>query len=278
MIVVAALAVSLGIGIVSRQAREPILRELLKQQTALLKGQIRIQSELGKKQVGSVAYSGDVSRIKQLEDRVSLLESQLKGIQNFFKQYQAAAGGPQGGPPPEDFDTVHKIDLAHSYIQGNTNAPVTIVEFMDFECPFCSRFHQPLKEVLAAYPNDVRIILKNFPLSFHQNARPAAKAALAAGVQGKYYEMADRLLDNQKSLSDAKYLEIAKEIGLDVEKFSKDLKEKDAQWEDIIQKDMKLGTEVGVRGTPTFYINGKKASGRDFNYYKSEVDKILAGK
>jgi len=90
--------------------------------------------------------------------------------------------------------------------------------------------------------------------------------------------MADRLLDNQKSLSDAKYLEIAKEIGLDVEKFSKDLKEKDAQWEDIIQKDMKLGTEVGVRGTPTFYINGKKASGRDFNYYKSEVDKILAGK
>lgn len=280
MIVVAALAVTLGLIIVSKEAREPLLREILSQQAALLDGQKNLDAKLAK----NIAAGHDTAKIAVLENRITNLENQLNGIIEFFKKAQAVnpqAAGPgpqQAGPPPEDFNKVHNIEIGDSYVKGDKNAPITIVEFMDFQCPFCSRFHTPVEEVLKAYPKQVKAVLKNFPLSFHQNARPAAKAALAAGMQGKYFEMAEKLLNNQKDLSDAKYLEWAKEIGLNVEKFTNDLKNNDAKFEDIISKDMNLGVQVGVQGTPTFYLNGRKTLARDFNAYKVEIDRILSAK
>ena len=178
-------------------------------------------------------------------------------------------------PPSEDFSKVYDLDLAHARIRGNKNARVTIVEFVDFQCPFCQRFHLVMTEVLKAYPKDVNYVLRNYPLPFHPQARPAAKAALAAGEQGKYYEMADALLQGSDSLTEDKFQELAKNLGLNVSKFMKDYKEKDAYWEEVIKKDAQLAAQADVRGTPTYYINGHKTMARDFNSYKIEIDKIL---
>ena len=225
---------------------------------------------------GNADLTSILRKQQTLEQRITALESQFKGVQTALQQ--AKAGGRQRqAPPPEDFSKVHDITAAHSPVIGKQGAPVTIVEFVDFECPYCARFHPPMVEAAKAYPGKVNYIIKNFPLNFHKNAMSSAKAAFAAGEQGKYSEMADALLLNGKSLSEEKYEELAKSLGLDVDKFLKDYKEKDAQWEDYIKKDMALGAKVGVRGTPSFYINGKKTRARDTVSFKKEIDQILKG-
>jgi len=131
---------------------------------------------------------------------------------------------------------------------------------------------------LAAYPDKVRVIIKNFPLPFHPNARPAAKLALAANEQGKYQQMMQSLLENGGDVSDAKIKEYAQKIGLNYNKLMADYKNKDAQWEKQIQDDMQLVQSSDVRGTPTFFLNGHKTQARDDSSLKAEIDKILAGK
>ena len=103
-------------------------------------------------------------------------------------------------PPAPDLNKVHDIPVAHTPIIGKQSAKITITEFVDFECPFCARFHPPIVQILEAYPDDVRYVLKNFPLNFHPNAKPASKAALAAAEQGKYREMVDELIANGRNL------------------------------------------------------------------------------
>jgi len=204
---------------------------------------------------------------------VKFYQQAAAGFQGLQRQ---AKGSPQQAPPSEDLNKVHSIPVDHSYVRGAKDAPVTIVEFVDFQCPFCSKFHPPVTQAINAYPGKVNYIIKNFPLAFHQQAKSAAKAAMAAGEQGKYYEMADLLLDNSRSLNEDKYKELAGQLGLNVEKFLKDYKEKDSQYEDMIAKDMKLGEQVAVRGTPTFYINGRKTNARDLDSFKAEIDQILS--
>ena len=211
-----------------------------------------------------------LERLTMIDKRLGLMEDRIK-----------AGAAPQAPtpqmPPSEDYNKVYTIDISKSYVYGKKGAPITIVEFTDFQCPFCSRFHGPALEAVKAYPDKVNYVIKNFPLPFHPNARPAAKAALAAGEQGKYFEMADALLANQQKLSDEGYKELAKQIGLNVNKFEKDLKEKDAQFEAAIVQDLKTVEEVDVRGTPSFFLNGKKTMARDLAGYKREIDQILAG-
>ncbi len=187
-------------------------------------------------------------------------------------------GGAGQQPPSEDLNKVYTIPVGNSVVVGKKDAPVTIVQFTDLQCPFCARFYPPVKEVLKAYPDKVNFIIKNFPLSFHPNARPAAKVALAAHEQGKYIEMVELLLANGANVSADKMKEYVKELGLNEQKLTDDLKNKDAQYEAQIKADMDLGAQVDVRGTPTFYMNGKKTMSRDFNGFKAQIDALLAGK
>ncbi len=211
----------------------------------------------------------------------SLSAKQLSAIQSQLKALQGKLGGmmaPPPAPPSEDFNKAYTIDIGSSPVNGKKNAPVTIVDFADFQCPFCARFYPPLNEVLKAYPDKVNIVIKNFPLSFHPNARPAAKLAFAANEQGKYFEMADLLMQNGADVSEAKVKEYAKKINLNYNKLMGDVKAKDADYEKRIVEDSSLAQQVDVQGTPTFFINGKKTNARDFAGYKAEIDKILAGK
>lgn len=272
------IGVLVGVAIVNKQAKAPLLREILDRQNAMLQAQNRMENNvaLGQNIGGASQGASLLQRQQNLETRIAVLESQLKGLQDVIKQVKQG-GNARQAPPQEDLSKVYDITVGHSPVKGNKDAPVMIVEFIDFQCPFCARFHPPVLEVLKAYPDKVNYMVKNFPLSFHPEAKPAAKAAFAAGEQGKYWEMVDVLLENGRELSETKYNELAKGLGLNVEKFLKDYKEKDAQWEDYIQKDMTLASQVNVRGTPTFYINGRKTNARDFNSLKKEIDEILKG-
>ncbi|MCB0317866.1 MAG: thioredoxin domain-containing protein [Bdellovibrionales bacterium] len=149
-----------------------------------------------------------------------------------------------------------------------------MVEFSDFQCPYCKRGADTMAEVLKAYPNDVNLVFKNLPLPFHKQAGPAAKAALAAGKQGKFWEMHDRLFNNQQRLSAGFYEEQAKDLGLDVEKFKTDLN--DPELEKQLKADMDLAQKHGISGTPGFFVNGVEVRGAmPVDHFKGIIDRWL---
>jgi protein-disulfide isomerase len=132
-------------------------------------------------------------------------------------------------------------------------------------------------QVLKAYPNEVKFVYKEFPLtSIHQNALNAAKAAVAAQKQGKFWEMHDKLFANQRTLSPDNLKQYAKEIELDEAKFEKDMTSPEVQ--EQLDADMKLAQEADVRGTPTLFLNGKRVMNRSFEGLKQMIDEALKQK
>jgi protein-disulfide isomerase len=186
------------------------------------------------------------------------------------------------GPPPEDFDKVYDIEVGASPVLGKNEAPVTLVEYSDFQCPFCARADPIIKEVQKKYPDKVRVVFKHFPLSFHEAARPTALASMAAQEQGKFWEFHDVLFKNNSGLdgSEGGLQKYAKEAGLDVERFKKDMEARRAEYEARIEKDVTQGAEVDVRGTPTLYLNGKKLDPRkrSIEAMSAQIDALLAQK
>ena len=141
---------------------------------------------------------------------------------------------------------------------GPANAKVQIVEFSDFECPFCSQAANVVHQIREKYGDKVRFTFRQFPLPMHPNAREAAEAALAAGTQGKFWEFHDRLFKNQKRLDRAALEEHAKETGLNVAAFKKSLDEH--KFAPVVDADMKLGEKVQVNGTPSMFVNGARVA------------------
>ncbi len=143
--------------------------------------------------------------------------------------------------------------------RGPANAPVTIIEFGDFECPFCARVQPTIDALEKAYEGKIRFAYKQLALPFHAQAKPAAYAALAAQNQGKYWEFADQLWANAANLNDALYQKIAQDLKLNLNRFNRDRASKAIQ--DLVEKDMADAQRVGARGTPFFFINGEPISG-----------------
>lgn len=174
----------------------------------------------------------------------------------------------------EQFKNPVKIDPGSSPVKGPAGAKVTVIEFSDFQCPFCKRGKDTMDELLKAYPNDVKLVFKNLPLDFHQQAKPAAAAALAAGKQGKFWEMHDLLFENQGRLGDGLYEELAKELKLDVAKFKTDLKSPEIEKQ--IESDMSIARNNGIQGTPAFFVNGVAVRGAyPLDHFKKIVDRHL---
>jgi len=194
---------------------------------------------------------------------------------------QAAAQAAQRKAEEEDVKKVYTADLKGRPSTGSAKAPITIVEFTDFQCPFCKRVQPTLKQVLQDYKGKVRLVTKNLPLPFHQNARPMARAALAAQEQGKYWEFRDRLFDNP-GVAGGQTLEEtlvghARSLGLNLDKFRADMASPEI--EQRITADQKEAEQIGASGTPTFLINGHKLVGaQPLEAFKQRIDAELSGK
>lgn len=155
-------------------------------------------------------------------------------------------------PAPEPTSVPAVSDDDH--IRGNKNAEITIIEYSDFECPFCGNFHPTMQQVMSNYEGKVRWIYRHFPLSFHPSALPAANAAECASEQGKFWEFADALFANQASLSDSYYKQLATDQKLNVSKWEDCYKAN--KYNDKIQTQSQEGANAGVSGTPgSFIIN-----------------------
>src|SRR5256885_3336817 len=182
-------------------------------------------------------------------------------------------------PPPQQAPTAapqaRNVDLGtDSPWTGAKNAKVTIVEFSDFQCPTCQRAEPTVQKILETYKGDVKLVWRNEPLSFHPNALPAAKAAMAAHKQGKFWQMHKLLFEHQTELSETKYEESAKQIGLDLARWRKD--KESPEIASAIAADARYGTQMGADGTPAFFINGRLISGAmPFETFKPVIDEQI---
>ncbi|MEN3326628.1 MAG: hypothetical protein V7638_1435 [Acidobacteriota bacterium] len=158
-------------------------------------------------------------------------------------------------------------------VKGNVKAVVTIVEFTDFECPSCARQHPILDRIVNEFGDRVKLVVRDFPLSQHANARKAAEAAEAAREQGKYWEYAAVLFNNQSALGVDKLRQYASELGLDRARFDASLDS--GKFAEKVQRDVMDGHKLGINGTPTIYINGKRVSDHSYENVKSAIEATL---
>jgi len=168
----------------------------------------------------------------------------------------------------------YAIDTEGSPSRGAEEAKLAIVEFSDFQCPFCGRVRPTLDRIEEEYGDKVRIVFKHLPLRMHPKAPAAHAAAEAAHRQGKFWEMHDRIFENQSQMSPEKYVEYAEEMGLDVEQFKRDVAAADVK--ETIQEDMAEAARLGVTGTPAFFINGRFLSGaQPFPAFEALIEEEL---
>lgn len=161
--------------------------------------------------------------------------------------------------------------------RGPADAPVTIIQFAEFQCPYCGTAAQTMEKVMAAYEGQVRFVYRDFPLGFHEYAIPAAIAATCADRQGRFWPMHDKLMANQRALTDADLERTAKEVGVELGAWN--TCRKDPALEEEVRKDMADGSALGVEGTPAFFVNGVFVNGaQPFERFQAIIDKELAGR
>lgn len=165
---------------------------------------------------------------------------------------------------------------SEDHVRGDLKkADVVIIEYSDFECPFCSRHHPTMEQVVEEYGDQVAWVYRHFPLSFHPQAVPSALASECAAEQGKFWEFADELILNQASLSDSYYKTLAGELGLNKNKFNDCLDTK--KYQAVVDEHTASGAAAGVSGTPATFINGQLISGAvPFASLKTVIDAELA--
>jgi protein-disulfide isomerase len=208
--------------------------------------------------------------------RGKVYEALMKGAKSDLPQAApgAAAAAPAG---PEDDKTIFQVKPGSSPTKGPKDAPLTVIVFSDFQCPFCQRVEPTLAQMEKEYGGKVRMVWKNYPLPFHQNAMPAAEAAMAADAQGKFWPMHDKLFANNTALDRPSLEKYAQELGLNMSKFKADLDS--GKYKSTIEAEAKEGSTLGVSGTPAVFINGRKISGAyPFDTFKKIADEELAKK
>ena len=183
---------------------------------------------------------------------------------------------PAAGPVVPDAPV--KVDLGDSPVRGPANAPVTIVEFSDFQCPFCARGAETVTELKKKYGNKIRLAFKQFPLPMHKDARPASEAALCVNEQGsdKFWKYHDILFKNQQELTPANFEKWAKDVGADTKKWKECYDSK--KYAAKVQAEMDYGEKIGVKSTPTFFVNGQLLSGAlPIEQFSEVIDEELEG-
>jgi protein-disulfide isomerase len=194
-------------------------------------------------------------------------------------QTASQSTGPVVGAPVTQQPQYTRYDIPtdNFYALGPADAPITIVEFSDYECPFCRRWHAEVyKPLLAAYPGKIKLVYRNLPLtSIHPDALGAAEAAMCAGEQDVYWKYHDKLFSSE-SLGNSVYLQYAQDLGLNMTTFKACLS--DHKYQKTIETDSDFAINLGIRSTPTFFINGLALVGaQPLDVFKQVIDKELAG-
>lgn len=160
---------------------------------------------------------------------------------------------------------------------GPDNAAITIIEFSDYECPYCQRWHaETFKQILRDFPDQVRIVYRDFPLGNHPNATPAAEAANCANEQGQFWAFHDMLFSGTVALGSEGYSQAAQSLGLDMTQFEQCVSERRFSAE--VQADLEFAVNLGVNSTPTFFVNGMPVVGaQPYSVFKEVIEKELAG-
>ncbi len=216
----------------------------------------------------------DIEEIKKGQKEIlAKLEALDKAVATVKAAPAAAPGRPQVDP-----NKVYNIPVGASPVKGAKGGKITIVKFSDYQCPFCAQSAPMVEEVLKAYPNDVQFTYKQFPLtSIHPQAMPASKAALAAGKQGKFWEMHALIFENYRQLSPEKFKELAQKAGVpDMAQWEKDMNSPEVAAQ--VDIEMKEARGADVTGTPTFFVNGKRVMNRSVDGFKQMIDDALKAK
>ena len=213
-----------------------------------LKGTIEVNPDMDNISVSGLALAG-------IEAKIYLSSTKSKTVQEI------------------SYSFVVQINTKNSPFLGKEDAQVEVVVFSEFQCPHCSRLGPLFEQTLENNPETVKIVYKNFPIRGHNNAKPAAQAALAAHEQGKFWQYHDDLYANMRQLGAQKYQEIAEAQGLDLEKFKKDQTSPKVMKQ--LERDLQDAKQAGVRGTPTIFINGRKLKDRNIVSVQKLIDAEL---
>ena len=210
----------------------------------------------------------EIEQLKKGQDKMSKELATLKTAQPSQNKAAGAAKGAKKNVP-----------IGNSIVLGKADAPVTIVKWTDFQWPYCAKSVSLVDDILEKYPNDVKVVVKNFPLSFHKQARKAAKYALAADRQGKYKEMYHMIMENFRKLkaNEDLPLDYAMELGLDVNKLKQDAA--DPYFEELIKKEsLELAQNFERKSVPKFLVAGQEPSSRSVDAWSTIIDAELKNK
>jgi len=221
------------------------------------------------------------SEVAGLRRELRSLSQEIQALTAALKNSNSTVGVNSRSAPESQVDmTVYDVEVGSSPILGPKDAPVTIVEFADLQCPYCAREYSTLKEIIKQYPGKVRLVFKHFPLGFHTKAKPAHAAvelAFQKGGNNAFWKMYDMIMADPKKLEIADLRVYAKKIGLDLNKFDK-VTSNITTMDEMLKADKAMAIKCNVKATPTILINGLKLTNRSIDGYKKRINEILAEK
>jgi protein-disulfide isomerase len=231
----------------------------------------------GRRITGAQSYADFATLIDEEIERAHTLLGRGVAASELYAVLMASALAtpPPSAPDAPAIDPVAlEVGVDGAPIRGSSRAPVTVVMFSDFECPYCVKLETTLKSLEDAYPGKVRLAFRHHPLPMHEHARLAAKASMAADAQGKFWQYHDALVAHRDALDRASLERYASDVGLDVARFSRDLD--DARLEARLTADEAQATQLRVQGTPTTFVQGHRITGaQPLAIFKTAVDNAL---
>ncbi|MEE9615008.1 MAG: thioredoxin domain-containing protein [Thermodesulfobacteriota bacterium] len=229
---------------------------------------------------------GVQEELQEIKKDISQIKKDISEIKRFLKSRTQAQQQQQRPPAQAAAATEAETGIDDDYVLGDRNAPVTIIEFSDYECPFCSRhFKQTMPQIKKEYIDSgkARYVFRDFPLPFHKQAQKAAEAAQCAGEQGKYWEMHDTIFANQSAMKLDDLRGYGKKLGLESDRYNKCLDS--GKYAQEVRDDMAAGQKIGIRGTPSFVIGKTTKSGKikgkiirgaqPYPAFKAAIDELL---
>jgi protein-disulfide isomerase len=218
--------------------------------------------------------------LRKLNDEVRKLRTELRVVRNDLRKVLTkldADTKPQAKAKKEPDTTVYDVAIGSSPVLGPEDAPVTIVEFVDLQCPYCVREFPKIRRVLRKYPDDVKVVFKHYPLKFHKQAKPAHAAAELAKLQGgdeAFWKMHDMIMSRPKNLEISDLRGYAEELGLNLAEFDEVVSDQ-KKIDQLLEDDLAEAKKCKVTGTPTVMINGLKLASRSLQAYDMRIDEIL---